>query len=63
MATTLVRMDENVKVRFDDFVEKLNDFRESQNQSRLTNAQVLEMALESLIKKGNLLTTYTKVPK
>lgn len=55
MATVQVRMDESVKIRFDEFVEKLNEFRAKKKQSRLTSAQVLEMALDSLIEKGELL--------
>ena len=55
MATVQVRMDQAVKVKFDEFVAKLNKHRAKKKQSKLTSAQVLEMALESLIEKGDLL--------
>lgn len=57
MATVLVRMDETVKIRFDSFVTALNDERIENRQSKLTNAQVLEMALDALEAKriGDLL--------
>ena len=55
MATVQVRMDQSVKVRFDEFVSKLNKFRAKKKQSKLTSAQVLEMALDSLIEKVDLL--------
>lgn len=55
MATVQVRMDERVKVRFDEFVEKINAFRAKKKQSKLTSAQVLEMAVDALSEKKELL--------
>lgn len=55
MATVQVRMDVTVKVKFDEFINKLNKFRVKNKQSKLTSAQVLEIALENLIKNGDLL--------
>lgn len=55
MATVQVRMDENVKKRFDELVNNINKARKKNKKSELTNAQVLELAIDNLSKNGDLL--------
>jgi len=48
MATVQVRMDEQVKVRFEKLADKINAKRKKLNQSKLNSAQILEMAVSAL---------------
>lgn len=48
MATVQVRMDEQVKVRFEKLADKINAKRKKLNQSKLNSAQILELAVNAL---------------
>ena len=48
MATVQVRMDENVKVKFDKLAEKINSQRNKLNMSKLNTAQMIELAVIAL---------------